>query len=269
MTPVFWAHDVMRGQHWTERWAKRTPPDLVIANSRLTAASVSAVFPSAPVSVVYAPVALPSAESMAAHRDAVRAELETAPTAIVVVQASRMEPWKGQSVLLEALSWLRDRDDWVCWMVGAAQRPEEATFAESLRASARTLGIEDRVRFAGARTDIPRVLAAADIHCQPNLEPEPFGIAFVEALSAGLPVVTSATGGALEIVDSSCGMLVPAGDSAAFANALRTLIDDEPTRARLAAAAPARARALCDPTRQIHALHAALTTIAVPVAART
>ena len=56
------------------------------------------------------------------------------------------------------------------------------------------------------RDDVPRLLAAADIFCQPNLGPEPFGIGFVEALSAGLPVITTATGGALEIVDGDCGI---------------------------------------------------------------
>jgi glycosyltransferase involved in cell wall biosynthesis len=51
----------------------------------------------------------------------------------------------------------------------------------------RDLRIADRVRFAGQRDDVPRLLAAADLHCQPNSSPEPFGVAFVEALAAGLP----------------------------------------------------------------------------------
>ena len=71
---------------------------------------------------------------------------------------------------------------------------------------------------------------------------------FVEALAAGLPVVTSALGGALEIVDESCGRLVAADDRAALAATLRTLIDDRELRAQLAAAAPGQARRLCDPT---------------------
>ena len=65
---------------------------------------------------------------------------------------------------------------------------------------------------SASATDVPRLLAAADIHCQPNISPEPFGIAFIEALAAGLPVVTSAIGGAIEIVDDTCGRLVPASD---------------------------------------------------------
>ena len=53
---------------------------------------------------------------------------------------------------------------------------------------------------------MPALLAAADLFCQPNTAPEPFGLSLVEALQAGLPVVTSGIGGACEIVDASCGV---------------------------------------------------------------
>jgi glycosyltransferase involved in cell wall biosynthesis len=113
------------------------------------------------------------------------------------------------------------------------------------------LGVADRVRFAGQREDVPRLLAAADIFCQPNTRPEPFGIAFVEALLAGLPVVTTDLGGAREIVDDSCGVRVPAGDARALAQALRRLMEEPRLRERLGRAGPARARQLCDPARQL------------------
>jgi hypothetical protein len=76
------------------------------------------------------------------------------------------------------------------------------------RERAEDRGVADRVRFIGERSDVGRLLAAASVHCQANLRPEPFGIALVEALAVGLPVVTVAMGGALEIVDESCGMLI-------------------------------------------------------------
>ena len=86
-------------------------------------------------------------------------------------------------------------------------------YVDALVAAARRLGIDDRVRWLGERQDVRRLLGAADVHCQANVAPEPFGIAYVEALAAGLPVVASRAGGAMEIVDESCGVLVPAGDS--------------------------------------------------------
>jgi glycosyltransferase involved in cell wall biosynthesis len=86
---------------------------------------------------------------------------------------------------------------------------------------------------------------------------------------AGLPVVTSGCGGALEIVDRSCGVLVPPGDLDALAGALRALIRDPERRRALGAGGPGRARALCDPARQIAAMSAALAALSPPAARAT
>src|SRR3989442_10685285 len=129
----------------------------------------------------------------------------------------------------------------------------------SWKKSAATWGIEDRVMFLGQRSDVPRILAAADIHCQPNTGAEPFGITFIEALYAGIPVVTTAMGGAQEIVDDSCGILVPPNDPQALAASLRQLIQDSALRSRLGTAGPIRARQLCDPAAQMARLGELLT----------
>src|SRR5581483_2955575 len=122
-------------------------------------------------------------------------------------------------------------------------------------------------RFAGERTDVPRLLAAADVYCQPNSSPEPFGIVLIEALAAGLPVVTTASGGALEIVDDTCGRLVPdSADAGEWASILRSFVGEPRLRARLGAAGPSRAAAVCDPGRQLQRLHQALRSVRVAVA---
>jgi glycosyltransferase involved in cell wall biosynthesis len=110
------------------------------------------------------------------------------------------------------------------------------------------------VKFLGQRSDVQDVLAAADIFCQPNLTPEPFGIVFVEALWAGRPVVTFGLGGALEIVDGSCGLLIPPGDVAGLADALQRLIEQDQLRATLGRGGRARALQLSDPATQMNAL---------------
>ena len=87
----------------------------------------------------------------------------------------------------------------------------------------------------------------ADVFCQPNTLPEPFGIVFVEALYAGLPVVATATGGAVEVVDATCGVLIPPGDIEELARTLDRLVRDAQWRRQLSAAGPARADFLCNP----------------------
>jgi glycosyltransferase involved in cell wall biosynthesis len=250
---VFWAHDRMTGRHWTERLARRVVPDLAICNSRFTEATLPSLYSGARSVVIYAPVDLDRLHSQvpADRRHRLRESLDTPEAACVIVQASRSERWKGHPVLLEALARLADRSDWIWWQVGGVQRPSETDYLSTLKRQARQLGLGDRVRWLGERDDVPALLGAADIYCQPNLEPEPFGIAFIEALGAGLPVVTSNLGGAREIVDPTCGVLVDPGDPAALAAALRALIEDRECRMRLGAAGPARARTLCDPAAAI------------------
>jgi glycosyltransferase involved in cell wall biosynthesis len=162
-----------------------------------------------------------------------------------------MEPLKGHSVLIDALAQLRDRSGWTCRLAGGAQRAHEEHYMASLRARAAAAGIADRIEFLGDRSDVQSLLAGSDIYCQPNVEPDAFGISLVEAMAAGLPVITSALGGAAEIVDETCGVLVPPRDSTTLASELSTLLDDRVRRERLGSRGPARARALCDPASQM------------------
>jgi glycosyltransferase involved in cell wall biosynthesis len=263
---VFWAHDAVTGRHWTELLARRVRPDLVICNSRYTAVSIDSLYPGVPSVVLAYPVASDAPRLTGIERAAVRASLDTPIDSTVIIQVSRMERWKGHTVAIEALAALRDLP-WVWWIVGGAQRPEELAYVDVLHKTADRLGVADRVRFLGERRDVGQLLAAADIHCQANLGPEPFGIAFIEALAAGLPVVTAAMGGAIEIVDNTCGILVPPDDVAALAASLRRLIEEPVLRARLSSAGPARASQVSDPARQMQRLSDALHAVQVHVEA--
>lgn len=262
---LFWMHDLVDGRHWLQRWARQTPPDLVICNSRFTATTLPHLFPESPAEVLYCPVDPRATSPSSSRRGSLRASLATERDAVVIIQVSRMEEWKGHLLHLQALAQLRDLPDWACWMVGGGQRPQEVAYLERLKSEASALGIADRVHFLGQRSDVPDLLGAADIHCQPNTGAEPFGITFVEALAAGLPVVTTDLGGAREIVDDSCGRLVPRNDAPALAQALRELVVSPQTRAKLGEAGPARARALCDPKMQLQRLSSLLTGVVTDV----
>ena len=119
---------------------------------------------------------------------------------------------------------LNDNSEWTCWFVGGPQRSKEERYFETLKVKAARRGIADRVEFPGHRTDALQLLAAADVFSQPNARPEAFGLAFVEALNASPPVVTTAFGGAVEVVDESCGILTTPGNVENLSAALLRLI---------------------------------------------
>lgn len=251
---AFWLHDYQTGSHWLERVASRTSPAVVIANSHFTSGSAASLFPGAPVKVVHC-VVPPSPQTDASDvRRRIRVELETPADAVVIVMAARLERWKGHTLLLETLAGLVSQPGWHCWIAGGPQRPSEHQYLRELRQQADSTGLVDRVQFLGQRGDVAQLLAAADIHCQPNTGPEPFGIAFIEAMHAALPLVTTNMGGGAEIVTPACGVLVPPADARALAEALQGLIGDEPRRRLLGAGGRSRALELCDARTQLSAI---------------
>ena len=192
-------------------------------------------------------------------RNEIRAQFATAPDDPIVIQVCRMAERKGHTRLLRALAALKSLP-WTCWIVGGPQREKESFYFDRVQSLVGELGIADRVCFLGTRNDVPELLAAADIFCHPNTyPPEPFGIALVEALQAGLPVVTSAMGGPIEIVTEQCGFLVPPEDNAALAGALRRLLTEDRLRQEMSASARARGEVF-RASVQIPLLNAALTT---------
>jgi len=126
-------------------------------------------------------------------------------------------------------------------IVGAdAQEVEPGSFSQELKALARTLGVESRVFFTGARSDVPRVLAACDVFTLPSFE-EPFGLVFLEAMAMQKPVVAVSNGGTPEVVDDAhSGLLSPAWDVPALTNNIAALLEDPGLRARMGAHGRAR-----------------------------
>jgi glycosyltransferase involved in cell wall biosynthesis len=265
---VLWAHGAYSGRHWLERLAALRPPDLVVSNSRFTQRHVERWMPSVPRTVIMCPVHMSEDDRASEARSAIRHEFHTPADAMVVALVSRMEPSKGHMDLLEALGGIGTRSDWCCWLIGGAQTGVEQGYLDQLREFATNAGIADRVRFTGQRQDVGRILAAADVYCQPNSAPEGFGITLVEAMAASLPVVASAVGGALEIVDESCGRLVPAGDIPVLRATIEQLFHDAARRVRLGTAGAVRARRLCDPRERLVDLETALRQLTRKPASR-
>jgi glycosyltransferase involved in cell wall biosynthesis len=256
---VQWVHGPIAGPLGSI--ARLTLPDALICNSAYTRGTLPVLYRSLPTEVILTPVSAPrpfDAADRARTRDALRTPIDH----VVVVQASRFEPWKGHREHLRALARLIDVPHWTAWILGGAQRPEETAYVAELEQLAASLGIADRVRFAGEQADVAPFLAAADVYCQPNTEAEPFGISYVEALWAGLPVIASDGGAAREIVSGDNGVLVPADDVARLAVELRGLLTEPERRRTLSSGTRASAAALCEPRRQSERVAAFLRDLA-------
>lgn len=246
-TLVLWSHDLLTGKTWIERLARRTTPSRIVVASEFSGSTVRRLFPTVDVSIIHCPVSKSQVTDPSRARAKVRREFLTDENCRVIALASRLELCKGHKLLLAALSQLKTRNTrWECWIAGGAQRPKENAYLKELQSLAAGYRISPRVKWLGQRSDVDRVLAAADIYCQPNSEPEAFGIALVEAMHAGLPIVTTELGPAREIVSEACGAVVPP-EPAAVADALRRMIEDSALAAQLGAAGPRRAIELCDP----------------------
>ena len=149
-----------------------------------------------------------------------------------VVTVANLRPEKGHETLIAAAALLaRDCPDLRYLIVGDGARRAE------LEALVRTKGVDRIVEFAGHREDVPALLAASDLFVLPSRS-EAFPNGAIEAMAAGLPVIASAVGGLLDLIQSSrTGLLVPADDAEALAAALRRLHQDPERAASIGAAA--------------------------------
>ncbi|MCA1768856.1 MAG: glycosyltransferase [Halomonas sp.] len=140
-------------------------------------------------------------------------------------------PRKGHDVLLEALAALQDRD-WRLEVVGSHARDPD--HAAGLLAAARRFGLEDRILWAGER-DAAGLAAAyhrAELFVLASRY-EGYGMVVTEALSRGLPVVTTTGGALIDTLPAQAGLAVPPDDAVALGDALAAWLDDAELRRRL------------------------------------
>lgn len=174
----------------------------------------------------------------AAGSPALRSKLGADADRPLVFTPARLEKQKAHPALLRAAVGVPE-----AVFALAGEGPDRAM----LEALAAELGVADRVRFLGHRTDIPELLAACDVFALPSLY-EGSSLAVMEAMAARRAVVSSAIGGTDELIaDGQDGLLVPPGDADALADALRSLLADESRRAELAHRAREKAETLFSP----------------------
>jgi glycosyltransferase involved in cell wall biosynthesis len=195
-------------------------------------------------------------ERFAAPADgaAFRRELDIPPTAPLLLNVGALTPQKDQATLLRAAARLRiSHPEAYVAVVG------EGFLRDDLAALAQELGVADRVRLAGFRTDVRPALAAADLFVLSS-DNEGMPWVLLEALAAGRPIVATDVSGTRACVEDGVnGRIVPPSAPDALAAACAALIDDPATRVRMGAAARTIAAERFDVERLVDQTLALLT----------
>jgi glycosyltransferase involved in cell wall biosynthesis len=213
---------VFTGNHFATR---------IICNSQATAAAYIAEGGRADkLEVIYCGLDPLTFDSVSASDvDALRPTICASDTFLVGV-FGRLAKWKGQHVLLEAVSTIPEAHVAV---VGDAFFLEDE-YKAVLLARASQPDLAGRVHFLGFRSDIAPLMKAVDVVAHTSTAPEPFGRVVVEAMLAQKPVVASNAGGVAEIVeDGRSGLLIEAGSHTQLKQALLQLVENPKLRSDL------------------------------------
>lgn len=160
------------------------------------------------------------------------------PNAVVVGCVGRIKlVRKGQEVLLQAASILKQRGVFAQYLVVGAPFPGNESHLDALEKIVHDSGLTDSVIFTGEIADPRPAYAAMDLFVLPSAQPEPFGGVVMEAMGMGLPVIATQIGGSLEqVADGVTGYLVPPSDPLALADRLEPLLRNPDLRAAMGTA---------------------------------
>lgn len=168
-----------------------------------------------------------------ARRADTRRALGVSDDTVVIGTIARLDPVKDLATLLRGVAEAVPRTKLLLVVMG------DGAEAESLRKTTAALGIAHAVRFLGHRDDARTWLAGCDLYANSSIS-EGVSLTILEAMAASLPIVATRVGGTPEIVDETCGQLVPARNASALANAIVALGGDRGQRITMGRAARAR-----------------------------
>lgn len=230
---IVWQSGLLRR---VELWMARRWSARIIVTSRAIA-SMYGPERRWPVQLVRVPNGVEETRFAPGDAPDVRRVLGAGPADVLIGIACRLDAWKGVDDFLAAAARVaRERPHARFAVVGGAIIGQEA-YADALARAAGALGLDGRIVFTGWRfgpSDMPDVHRAFDVTVLASREPEPFGLVVIEAMATGRPVIATAHGGPLDIVeDGRTGLLVPPRDVDAMAAAIVSLVDDPARRARM------------------------------------
>ena len=157
------------------------------------------------------------------------------PEKLRIGMIGHLAPIKGQEDFIHAAAIVCAQRSDVDFTVAGEDKSRSGKKRRALESLITELGLTQRVQLLGWVEDVAELLSTLDVFVSPARS-EPFGLAIVEAMAAGVPVIASISAGACEIIDAdSIGVLVPIADVPALADAISSLLDDPARRESLAA----------------------------------
>jgi glycosyltransferase involved in cell wall biosynthesis len=217
---------------------------IAVSNAAARALQSREIFPAHKIRVVPNGIDVDEHERVARATDRadVRRKLGLR-SSFLVGTVGEISPVKGQEDFVRAARIIADdctRD--VEFLIIGEDASRDARHRRKLEALIAELGLGERVRLLGRRSDVAQLLSCLDVFVSAS-HTEAFGLAIVEAMACGAAVVATATEGAREIIsDHTDGIIVPIGDARALASATKTLIEDEGRRTSIATRARETAR---------------------------
>jgi glycosyltransferase involved in cell wall biosynthesis len=238
---VYHLHDILSNEHFS--WINRQLAvgianhftSLIIANSHATAkAFEEAGGSSALLNVVYNGFDSKFCDVDESQLSKFKQEF-AAEGQFLIGHFSRLGPWKGQHVLLEALVYCPENV--IAIFVGGDFFGVDE-YVEQLQQRVDTLQLNHRVKFLGFRANVPQLMSICDLITHTSIAPEPFGRVIVEAMLCGKPVIAANAGGAVELIEHGItGWLTTPGDSQQLAKLICQCQNDRAYAASVASAA--------------------------------
>jgi glycosyltransferase involved in cell wall biosynthesis len=235
---VYHLHDILSGEHFSQINLRiainlaNSFASLVIANSQASkTAFIQAGGRTDIVEVVYNGFDPKIYQSDESEINKLQQELGLQGK-FVIGHFSRLAPWKGQHILIDALA--KCPQEVTAILVGDALFGEQ-DYVKQLHQQVTNLGLENRVKFLGFRSDIPQLMATCDLVAHTSTSPEPFGRVIVEAMLCGKPIVAAKAGGVMELVEHGLnGFLVTPGKPQELAQVITTCLHETETTATIA-----------------------------------
>ena len=186
-----------------------------------------------------------------------RQELGIPASAPFIGMVGRLNHWKGQVVFVHAAKMVLDRFPDAHFLVVGSVFGNDQHYLDVLKSEVERAGISGSFRICDFRRDVPQILSSLDVFVHPSLLPEPFGLVVIEAMAACRPVVATAHGGPLEMIeDGVSGHLVPPGDATALAGKIAVCLEDRASSRAMGKRGQERALGLFHVSRYIERIQA-------------